>query len=425
MAERHVVIVGAGFGGLAAARRLARRRARGSIRVTLVDRRNHHTFQPLLYQVATAGLVPQDVGHSVRAVVAGWPNVAFRLGDVRGADFDRRVLHLDDGDLAFDELIVAAGAVTADFGVPGIAEHAFPLKDLGEAVALRDHVLRRFERASAAGAAEGELTFVIAGGGPTGVEVAGALRELVDHVLRRDFPDVDMTAVRIVLIEQAEHLLGAFPPASREYTVRTLRARGVEVRLGTAIAEARPDAVLLAGGERLPARTLVWAAGVRASPLADTLGLPTARGGRVVVDEHLRVPGLDRVYAIGDIAAMPDGHGGLAPQLAPAAIQAARHVARVILAGDAAPFRYRDKGTMATIGRNAAVARLPGGFRLRGRLGWLSWLGLHLLMLIGFRNRLSVLLSWAWNYATYDHAARVVFQPAEPRADARSSGWAT
>ncbi|HWH33673.1 MAG TPA: NAD(P)/FAD-dependent oxidoreductase [Egibacteraceae bacterium] len=424
MAERHVVIVGAGFGGLAAARRLARRDARGHVRVTLVDRRNHHTFQPLLYQVATAGLVPQDVGHSVRAIVAGWPNVAFRLGEVRGADFTRRVLRLDDGELAFDELIVAAGAVTADFGVPGVAEHAFPLKDLGEAVALRDHILRRFEGAGAAGAAEGELTFVVAGGGPTGVEVAGALRELVDHALRRDFPEVDMAAVRIVLVEQAGELLGAFPPASRDYTARTLRARGVEVRLGTAIAEARPDAVVLAGGERLPARTLVWAAGVRANPLAEALGLPTGRGGRVAVDEHLRVPGLAHVYAVGDIAAMPDGHGGPAPQLAPAAIQAARHVARVILRGDVPPFRYRDKGVMSTIGRNAAVARLPGGIRLRGRLGWLSWLGLHLVMLIGFRNRLSVLLNWAWSYLTYDHAARVVFQPAEPRAAAQPSGSA-
>lgn len=414
MEQRHVVVIGAGFGGLAVARRLAGRRGRTAVRVTVVDRVNHHTFAPLLYQVATAGLVPQDVGHSVRAIVARWPNVRFRMGEVRAVDWDRRELTLDDGVLAFDDLVLAAGAVSADYGVPGVAEHAFPLKDLNEAVALRDHVINRFEQASHRGFTDAaDLTFVVAGGGPTGVEVAGALRELVDKVLVRDFPELDEARVRIVLVERAPHLLAPFPEPSRRYAADVLRARGVEVRLDEAIAEATADHVHLTSGLAIPSRTLVWAAGVRANPLAERLGLPTGPAGRVIVDEHLRVPGLAGVFAIGDVAAMPDGKGGLAPQLAPAAMQGGTHVAVQILRGTHAgtpPFRYRDKGSMATIGRNAAVARFPGGIRLRGVAGWLSWLGLHLVMLIGFRNRMSVLMNWAWSYLTYDHAARVVFR---------------
>lgn len=258
---------------------------------------------------------------------------------------------------------------------------------------------------------------VVIGAGFGGLAVArrlsGALRELVDKVLVRDFPELDAAQVRIVLLERAPHLLAPFPEASRRYAAGVLRARGVEVRLDEAIAEATADHVHLASGVTIPTRTPIWAAGVRANPLAERLGLPTGAAGRVLVDEHLRVPGRPGVFAIGDVAAMPDGKGGLAPQLAPAAMQGGRHVAVQILRGTHAgtpPFRYRDKGSMATIGRNAAVAQFPGGIRLRGVAAWLSWLGLHLVMLAGFRNRLSVLMSWAWSYLTYDHAARVVFR---------------
>lgn len=420
---QHIVVIGAGFAGLTTARRLGRRGA-GAVRVTLVDARNHHTFQPLLYQVATSVLQPQDVGHSVRGALQDVPGVDFRLGSVAGVDWDaRRLRFADGGELAFDRLVVAAGAVTADYGVPGVAEHAFALKGLGEAVALRNHVLSLFERAShdRSDAPDGTLTFVVAGGGPTGVEVAGALVELIDRVLRHDHPDVDVDRARVLLVEQADAVLGGFTDRSQRYALETLRARGVEVALGTGIAEVRPGKVALTDGTVLATDTVVWAAGVRAHPLADALQLEQGRGGRVVVGPDLRAPGRPEAYVIGDIAAVPDGHGGTVPQLAPAAIQQGRHVADALLAelqgADPRPFRYRDKGIMATIGRHAAVAELPPGLRFRGRLAWLAWLVLHLYFLIGFRNRASVLLHWAVSYLTAERGARAVFtQPPGPLA---------
>lgn len=411
----HIVVIGAGFAGLAAARRLGRN-GRDRVRVTLVDARNHHTFQPLLYQVATAGLQPQDVGHSVRGALRGVPGVSFRLGSVRGVDWDtRRLRFADGGELGFDRLVVAAGAVTADYGVPGVAEHAYGLKGLADATSLRDHILRQFERASAIPASvdDGVLTFVVAGGGPTGVEVAGALAELIDRVLSRDHPDIDVRRARVVLVEKMDALLGGFHDGSQRYTAGILAERGVEVRLGTGIAEVGPDRVVLDDGAVLPAGTLVWAAGIRANPLAEALGLEQGKSGRIVVDEQLRVPGREGVFAIGDIAAVPDGSGGLVPQLAPAALQQGRYLADALLAGDPAragePFRYRDKGVMATIGRNAAVAELPGRVRFRGFPAWLAWLLLHLVFLLGFRNRVSVLLHLVWSWVTSERGARAVF----------------
>lgn len=413
-----MVIVGAGFGGLATARALART----PVRVTLVDRHNFHTFQPLLYQVATSGLSSSDVAYPVRGIVARQANLAFRHATVVGADLDARVLHLEGeghevDDLAYDHLVVAAGATTNTFGIPGVEEHAFPLYGLDDAVALRNHVLERFEAVEAQPALldDGALTFVVVGGGPTGVEVAGALTELFHLVLRKDLRTVPVERARVVLVEMLDDLLMPFSPASRRHARETLVERGVEVRTGTQVASVGPTRVVLASGEELPAHTLVWAAGVRANPLGAVLGLPTGRAGRIEVEPSLQVVDRPGVWAIGDVAAIAGPDGSLLPQLAPVAIQSGRHVAQQIRrsvgrAGRPEPFRYRDKGTMATIGRSRAVAELPGGLRLRGFPAWLAWLGLHLVMLAGFRNRISVFANWAWNWITYDRGPRLIFR---------------
>ena len=417
----HVIVIGGGFGGLAIVRQLARARRRGRLatRVTLIDRRNHHTFQPLLYQVATAGLQTQDVGISLRAILRH-QDVEIRLGDVTGIDTAERAVTLSDGaQLSYDHLIVAAGAITEDFGVPGVAEHAFGLKSLAEATMLRNEVLRRFEEVAPdpTDDPDGTLTFVIAGGGPTGVELAGALAELVDLVVRRDHPSLDIDRVRIVLVEARDQLLGGFSARSSTAALDGLKERGVDVRFEVGIASVAADHVVLTDGEVIPTRLVIWAAGVGGSPLASALGVPLARGRRIPVDEHLRVVGLERVFAIGDIASSEDAEGRPLPQVAPVALQQAGHVVRVLTdaqRGRSTPaFRYRDKGSMATIGRASAVAELPGGIRLRGTIAWLAWLLLHLLMLAGFRNRVSVLFSWIWNYVRHDHSARLILDQRE------------
>ena len=432
----HVIIVGGGFAGLALVRRLAKARRRGrlDVRVTLIDRRNHHTFQPLLYQVATAGLQTQDVGISLRAILRH-QDVEIRLGEVTGVDTVGHVVTLADGArLSYDHLVIAAGAITEDFGVPGVAEHAFGLKSLAEATMLRNQLLRRFEEASRALAdgpadEDGTLSFVIAGGGPTGVELAGALAELVDLVVRRDHPSLDIGRVRIVLVEARDALLGGFSARSSRAALDGLQERGVDVRLEVGIASVTADHVTLTDGETIPARLVIWAAGVGASPIATLLGVTLGRGRRIPVDKHLRVVGIDDVFAVGDIAASEGADGQLLPQVAPVAIQHAGHVAQVL--ADAAKgrttpaFRYRDKGSMATIGRASAVAELPGGLRMRGTIAWLAWLVLHLLMLAGFRNRVSVLLSWIWNYLRHDHSARLILDQREATTAETSRGPVT
>ncbi len=411
-AAHRVVVIGAGFGGLAVARSLTG----APVEVTVVDRNNFHTFQPLLYQVATAGLNAADVASVVRGILQRRANVDFRLGAVDGVDWaERDVLLADGGRLPFDHLVVAAGSAPAFFGVPGAQEHGFPLYSLDGATALRNHVLERFEAAAADPAliGDGALTFVVVGGGPTGVEVAGALAELVDRVLQHDFHHLDVHRARIVLVEQAPHLLGAFSNGSRRYAGSVLRRRGVEVRLEASVAEVEPTRVRLGDGEVLRAHTLVWAAGVQAGGLAASLGVPTGRGGRIAVGPDLAIEGHAEAFAIGDIADIDDGTGGRLPQLAQVAMQGGSLAAEQILADlDGRPrraFRYRDKGSMATIGRRAAVAELPGGIHLRGTLAWGAWLGLHLIELMGFRNRLSVFLNWAWNYLTWDRGPRLIF----------------
>ena len=409
-----VVVVGAGFAGLEVARHLHRQ----PVEVTLVDRNNFHTFQPLLYQVATAGLNAADVAHAARGLFHGQGNVAFRQATVTGVDWGARIVRLEgQSDLPFDHLVVAGGATVAHFGTPGAAEHGFPLYTLDDAIVLRNHIVERFEAADVDRGEidRGGLTFVVVGGGPTGVEMAGALAELFAMVFRKDYPRLDVSRARVILLEMQDHLLSPFTERSRRHALETLRARGVEVRLGSQVASVSPTAVVLADGEELPCQTLVWAAGVRASPLAELLGVEAERGGRVPVGPDLRIVGHANGWAVGDIAAAHDRAGRLLPQLAPVAMQGGRHVAcqieRLLSGRPTEPFLYRNKGTMATIGRRAAVAELPGGIRLWGGPAWLAWLSLHLVYLVGRRNRASVLLNWGWNYLTWDRGPRLILRP--------------
>ena len=399
--------------------------------MTVVDRHNYHTFQPLLYQVATAGLDESSIAYPVRGIVHRRRAVEFRVGAVVGVDLDARHAVLDDGDiLAYDYLVLAAGAITNTFGVPGVDRYAFPLKSLTDAGRLRSHLLEQFEAADAHPdrTGEGALTVVVVGGGPTGVELCGGLSELY-RVLARDHPRLDVSKARIVLLEATDRVLGAFHPRSSHNARRQLERRGVEVRLIAKVRAVDSDRVHLDDGQEIATNTLVWTAGVRAHPLGSLLGLPCSRDGRVLVGPDLSVEGRPEVFVIGDLAGASTPEGGLYPQLAPVAMQEARHVVRLISRETirspetARPaFRYRDKGTMATIGRNSAVAELPGHLRFRGFPAWIAWLGLHLLFLIGFRNRLTVLLDWSWNYLTYQRGPRLIIPMVSDDPDEGDTG---
>ncbi len=415
-----VVVVGAGFGGLAAARKLRR----APVSVLLIDKNNFHTFQPLLYQVATAGLEPAEIAHAVRGIFHSQKNFDFRLGEVTKIDLAARTLSIQGGEaIPYDYLVLAPGATNNDFGIPGVAEHAIFLKTLQEALALRNHVIEQFEAASVDRSLveRGILNFVLIGGGATGVEMAGALSELIGKVLARDYPHLPIDLAKIVLIERSPELLSPFHPKSQRHALAVLRERGVDVRLNEAIVSATADGVHLASGTFLPTRSLIWTAGIKAMPFAELLGVTPGRGGRIAVEADLSLPSHPEVFAIGDLAGAM-GSAAPLPQIAQVAIQGGRHAARQIakrLAGKPAePFRYFDPGVMATIGRNAAVAELPGGLRFTGRIGWLMWLFLHLMYLVGFRNRLSVFINWTWSYFTWDRSARLILEPEERRRDA-------
>jgi NADH dehydrogenase len=406
MGERapHVVIVGGGFAGLYAARALGR----APVRLTLVDRRNHHLFQPLLYQVATAALNPSDIAYPIRSVLRRQKNAFVLLDEVRAVDVARKQLQLADRELDYDFLILATGATHSYFGHDEWEPLAPGLKTIEDALAIRRRVLYAFE------AAEREedparrrewLTFVIVGGGPTGVEVAGALGEVSRHALARDFRRIDPTQAHILLLEGADRILGTYPPALSTSAVRQLARLGVEVRTSAQVTGIDEGGVSL-GPERVAARTVLWAAGVRASPLGRSLGAPLDRAGRVRVTPNLTVPGHDEIFVIGDLAALD-----AVPGVAPAAIQmgrhAARNVRRAIAQKPLLPFRYRDKGSLATIGRAAAIGDF-GRVRLSGFLAWCAWLVIHIFFLIGFRNRFLVLFEWAWAYLTYQRGARLI-----------------
>jgi NADH dehydrogenase len=407
----HVLILGCGFGGLFAARAL-----RGAdVRVTVLDRTNHHLFQPLLYQVATAGLSAPAIAAPIRAILASQDNVTVLMGEATRIDLARRAVVLESGEaLAYDRLIVATGATHSYFGHDGWAPHAPGLKTLEDALEIRRRVLLAFERAEREPDAAGRapwLTFVVIGGGPTGVELAGTFAEIARHTLHGEFRNFDPRKARIVLVEAGDRILAAYPPDLSDKARLQLERLGVTVWLGRPVTGIDARGVQL-GADRLAAGTVVWAAGVAASPLGKTLGVPLDRAGRVIVEPDLTVPGHPDVHVIGDLALVP-GHEPPIPGIAPAAKQMGRWVAgniRLSLAGKAAKekFKYVDYGMLATIGRNAAIA-LIGRLKLWGFPAWLLWLGAHIFFLIGFRNRIVVLVDWGWAYWTLQRYARIVF----------------
>ncbi len=408
----HVVIIGGGFGGLAVARSLRR----ASVRITILDRTNHHLFQPLLYQVAMAGLSPADIAAPIRSIVRRQRNTTVYLADVTGIDLDRRVVALAPSNLRFREipydwLVVAAGARTFYFGREEWSQFALGLKTVEDALAIRHRVLTAFEAAERERDSDRRrerMTFVVVGGGPTGVELAGALAEISRFVLARDFREIRPGSARIVLLEGEERILGSFDATLSAGARKTLERMGVEVRTGEKVTAIDERGVEL-GEERIDAGTVLWAAGVRASELTDGHELPRDRGGRWIVEPALSLPGYPEVFAIGDIARFDDEEGRPLPGVAPVAMQQGRHVGRIIASEgrERVPFRYVDRGNMATIGRSAAIAEI-GEHKLTGFIAWLAWLCIHLVFLIGFRNRLAVLLDWTWSYLTYGRGARLI-----------------
>ena len=405
----HVVIVGGGFGGLWAARALRR----APVRVTLLDRGNHHLFQPLLYQVATAGLSAPNIAAPLRHILRRQRNATVLMGEVAGIEPDAKRLRLADGrTLDYDTLLLASGATHAYFGHDDWALHAPGLKTLDDALEIRRRILTAFERAEAeddAAQRAAWLTFAIVGGGPTGVELAGTLAEIARHTLRDEFRRADPHRARVLLLEAGPRVLSSFPESLSAKARAQLERLGVEVRSGVPVAAIDADGVVL-GEERIPARTVLWAAGVAASPLARDLGVPLDRAGRVVVDADLRVPGHPDVYVVGDLASVRCDDRPV-PGVAPAAKQMGRYVGGAIrtrLRGaEPLPFRYRDFGNLATIGRMAAVVDLHG-LKLSGLLAWWFWLAAHVFFLIGFRNRLVVLIDWAQAYWSYQRSARII-----------------
>lgn len=404
-----VVIVGAGFGGLWAARHLVR----APVDVLLIDRHNFHTFFPLLYQVAAAELEAPAIVYPVRAILRKCPNVDFHMAEVTGLDLERRLVFTDGEAIPYDYLLVATGSAPHYFHVPGAAEHAFPLKTLEQAIALRNHIVACFERAARERDPHRRrraLTFLIVGGGATGVEFAGALAELIHGPLRRDYPRLDLSEVSVMVVEATDSLLAGLPAKLGRYAARRLRKMGIEVRLGAPVTRVQSDSVALADGAAIATETVVWTAGVRGDPAAQRWGLGAGPGGRVPVEPTLQVPGHPEVYVIGDLAYL-EHDGAPLPMVAPVATQQGRHVAgnllRQISGREPQPFAYCDRGMLATIGRNAAVAHLPA-FALTGFPAWVLWLAIHIVKLIGFRNRLVVLINWAWDYLFYERAVRLV-----------------
>jgi len=412
----HVVIVGGGFAGLYAAKALAK----APVRVTLVDRRNHHLFQPLLYQVATAVLSPADIAQPIRAILREQENVTVLLAEVEGVDPERREVILDEGRLRYDFLLLAAGASHAYFGHDEWEPFAPGLKSLEDALEIRRQILVSFEEAEREGDPARRaalMTFVVVGGGPTGVEMAGAIAEIARFALAKDFDRIDPTKARVILLEAADRLLLTFPESLGKKAERELRRLGVEVRFKSAVTGIEPGLVRV-GEESIPAGLVMWAAGVRASPLGRTLGAEVDRAGRVTVGPDLTIPGHPEVFVLGDLAAAKDAKGDPLPGTAPVAIQQGEYAAAMIgktLAGQPRPpFRYKDRGNMATIGRNSAVAEIKG-LRLSGFVAWLAWAFVHVFNLISFRNRLLVAIQWIWSYLTFQRGARLITETASKR----------
>ena len=410
----HVVVLGAGFGGLTFCEHFRHPAAR----VTVVDRTNHHLFQPLLYQVAAAGLAAPDIAQPIRSILSNRPNVRVLMDEVVDVNLGARQVVLERTSLAYDYLVLALGGCTSYFGHPEWEQFAPGLKTINDALLIRSRVLLAFELAEdTADAAERDklMTIVIIGGGPTGVELAGAFAELARTVLARDFRRIEPARARIILIEAAPSILSHLPPDLIESAVRQLQQLGVQVRTSARVEAIRQGEVELQGGELIRAETILWAAGVSAVPLTRRLGVDLDRAGRVKVLPDLSLPGHPEVFGIGDMALVIGADGKPVPGVSPAAMQMARHVGRIIAdeldlgrgRSPRPPFSYWDRGTMATIGRSAAVAWI-GRFHFSGLMAWLAWLFVHLIFLIGFRNKLSVMLQWVYSYFTYKRSARLI-----------------
>jgi NADH dehydrogenase len=422
MGQPHIVIIGAGFGGLYAARALANH----PVGVTLIDRHNFHTFSPLLYQVATCGLDPSGIAYPIRSIFRGANNIRFLLGEVSNIDTTERCVDINTESgsrrISYDHLILAAGSVTNFFGNSSLQAYGFGLKSLSDAVVLRNHILKLFEQAawvSDPNLRNALTTLVVVGGGPTGLETAGALFELYQYILKEEYAKPPVAGPRVILIEAQNHLLDPFPSSLQDSALKQLQSLGVEVLLGALVGTVQENQVILKDGRVIPTHTLVWAAGVKASPLAEMLHVPLQRAGRVPVSNTLEVIGLQQVYVIGDMAYLEDETGKPYPMLIPVAKQQGLRVARNLLAQPSGrtvqPFTYRDRGIMATIGRSRAVAWIYYRVKMTGYLAWLAWLVLHLVWLLGFRNRLSVFVNWVWNYFTYDRSVRIILDQPKPR----------
>lgn len=409
-----IVIIGGGFAGLQAARVLTR----APVQVTVLDRNNYHGFWPLLYQVATGGLEAESIAQPVRAVLRRAENTEVRLANVTGIDRRQRRVLTDVGEFPYDQLIVAAGSVSNFFGLDDVRDHALELKDVADALAIRNQIITCFERATATddeAMVRRMLHFVVVGGGPTGVEMAGAIAELIRHVLRKDFRALHFELVKVTLLEAADRLLLAFPPTLGRRALRQLEGMGIDVRLNAALAGYDGQTLRLKNGSTIATDTVIWAAGIQASPVGAALDVELQRGGRVAVTPQLQLKDDPNVWIVGDLAYLEGPDGKPYPQLATVAMQQGRLAARNVLAAlfgrPLQPFRYIDKGTMATVGRRYAVARVWGA-NWSGPLAWLLWLAVHLYYLVGFRNRVLVLINWAWNYFTYDRGSRALVHAA-------------
>jgi NADH dehydrogenase len=405
-----VVVIGGGFGGLCAARALGQ----APVRVTLLDRQNHHLFQPLLYQVATAALSPADIAEPLRGIVRKQENCEVLLAEAKSIDTAAKTVITDGEPISYDYLVIAAGARHHSFGHDDWEKVAPGLKSLDDALEIRRKMLLSFELAEKTNddaERRAAMTFVVVGGGPTGVEMAGAIAEIAKQTLVRDFRHINSKHTRVILVENSDRVLGFFDPVLSESAGRQLRRIGVDLRLGVQATEVTSEGVVLSSGEKIPAKTVVWAAGNKASPLGASLGVPTDRGGRVIVKPDLSIPNHPEVFVIGDMANFTLEGGTPLPGLAPVAMQQGRHVAenieQIINGGWTRPFEYNDKGTMATIGRCAAVAD-TGWMRFTGFPAWLAWLFIHLLFLVSFRSKIGVLFSWAYTYLVYGRKARLI-----------------
>jgi NADH:ubiquinone reductase (H+-translocating) len=406
----HIVIVGAGFGGMETARGLAK----APVQITLIDRHNYHLFQPLLYQVAIAGLVPSQIAYPLRTIFRRQRNLTFHMTEVTSIDFESHYIKMNGSIMAYDYLVLAVGGQTNFFGMSTVEENGFQLKNIESAVSTRNHLLRMFEKASREvdiDRRKAFLTFVVVGGGPTGVETAGALAELITHVITKDYPEMDLKDVRVILLEATDRVMPAYPDELRNATMKLLQNKQVEIWTNTRLTDYNGQQVTLGNGGQINAHTLIWTAGVRAATLTDRLGVQQATAGRVRVEPTLQLPQHPEVFILGDAAYVEDRHGRPLPMLATVAQQqakvAAKNIRRILKGKSPEPFQYKDPGLLATIGRNAAVARI-WGLSFSGFIAWVIWVVLHIYRLIGFRSRLLVLINWAWDYFFYDNQVRLI-----------------